>query len=273
MAIATQATFTMVMTPRSADGTDETLSCQSNDWHRIDAPFSGQHGRDRIHPMYVFLFDIDGTLIWSGGAGQAALQDAMEKEFGISNPETVPVHGLTDRVIASSLFACHGIDDSFDNWRRFIAAYLRALPKKLPEREGCILPGVSQLLEQLSQRSDVALGLLTGNVPDGARIKLEFYGLYDRFHFGGFGENHHRREDVATEALQAARNHLDGQVDVSRTFVIGDTPNDVRCGRHIEARVVAVSTGKHSNDELCAAEPDLLLEDFSDPSPLLEMLA
>lgn len=223
--------------------------------------------------MYVFLFDIDGTLIWSGGAGQAALHDAMEKEFGVSNPETVPVHGLTDRVIASSLFKCHEIDDSPENWQRFISAYLQALPQKLPERNGYILPGVERLLDELSQRDDVALGLLTGNVPDGARIKLEFYGLYDRFHFGGFGENHHQRENVAADALDAARNHLSTQVDVSRTFVIGDTPNDVRCGRHINARVVAVSTGKHSSEELHAAKPDLLLDDFSDPAPLLDMLA
>lgn len=219
--------------------------------------------------MHVFLFDIDGTLIRSGGAGQASLREAMRTEFGVDDPEDVPVHGFTDRVIASSLFERHGFEDSFENWQRLINSYLRLLPKLLAEKDGEVLPGVTSVLESLSAREDVAVGLLTGNVPRGAQIKLEHFGLYHHFTFGGYGEDHHNRNDVATAALAAAKDHLNGQVSLDRTFVIGDTPNDIRCAHHIGAKAIGVCTGIFSADDLKKENPNALLDDMSDSQDIL----
>lgn len=123
--------------------------------------------------MRVFLFDIDGTLVTTGGAGKAALDGAFSAEFAIATPHDVAVSGRTDRGIASNLFELHGIPDTEENWQRFRSAYLARLPLELPQRTGSVLPGVASLLELLRARTDSAVGLLTGNVSEGARIKLE----------------------------------------------------------------------------------------------------
>src|SRR6185503_18515418 len=118
-------------------------------------------------------------------------------------------------------------------------------------------------------RGDVALGLLTGNVREGARKKLVHYGLWDRFAFGGFGDDHHERCDIAADALAAARLHINGQMNSGtgngngqsgQIIVIGDTPNDITCGRSIGARCVAVPTGFTKADDLRRTNPDLLVE-------------
>jgi len=222
--------------------------------------------------MHVFLFDIDGTLISSGGAGQAALYGAMTTEFGVDAPKSVPIHGLTDRTIASSLFEQHGIENSHENFKRLIRSYLELLPESLSKKQGSILAGVAELLELLAQRSNAAIGLLTGNVADGAKIKLNHFGLHHYFSFGGYGDHHHRREDVAAEAFQAAREHLNGSAVLERTYVIGDTPNDIRCAKHIGARVMAVCTGNYSADQLSQERPDWLVNDLSDPTDVLTLL-
>jgi len=220
--------------------------------------------------MYVCLFDIDGTLLSSGGAGKAAMEAALATEFGTArSTDGVPFAGRTDRAIIRDLFQTHQIEDSAHNRQRFLAAYLHHLPVCLTDHKGQVLPGIAALLNCLQQRGDVAVGLLTGNVRDGARLKLGHYGLYHHFAFGGFGDNHLNREEVAQEALAAVRGHLEDRVESEQVWVIGDTPLDVRCARSIGARAVAVATGWHSLDVLAAEQPDLLLADLSDPSPLL----
>jgi len=223
--------------------------------------------------MYICLFDIDGTLLSSGGAGKAAMEAALGSEFGIGNvTDGVPFSGRTDRAIAGDLFRLHDVEDSPQNWQRFLAAYLRQLPACLVSHNGAVLPGIAALLECLAGRGDVAVGLLTGNVRDGARLKLGHYGLFHHFAFGAFGDDHLERDDVAREALAVVRTYLKGgAVDLERIWVIGDTPLDVRCARSIGARVVAVATGWHSLELLAAAQPDLLVADFSDPAPLLSL--
>jgi len=221
--------------------------------------------------MYICLFDIDGTLISSGGAGKAALVAGLAEDFGIDRPiDTLQLSGRTDTSIVSDLLRLHGLDDTPDVRSRLTAAYLRHLPRCLATGTGRVLPGIVELLELLSQRTDVVVGLLTGNVRAGARIKLGHFGLFEHFVFGGFGDHHHDRDDVAREALAEARRHLNGAVAPERTWVIGDTPLDVQCARAIGARAVAVTTGWHSREELAACEPDLLVDDLGDPRPLLD---
>lgn len=219
--------------------------------------------------MRVYLFDIDGTLIFSGGAGGAAVQHALKHEFGLAElKDGVPMSGRTDRVILRDLFQLNAIDDSPENWQRFLAGYLRALPHCLAERRGTVLPGVAALLDRLAGVPETAVGLLTGNVREGARLKLTHFGLFQHFSFGGFGDEHFDRDDVARTALAETRGRY-GQVDSDQIWVIGDTPLDVRCARAIGVRVCAVATGTHSWEELEEARPDLLLRDLSDPEPLL----
>jgi phosphoglycolate phosphatase-like HAD superfamily hydrolase len=220
--------------------------------------------------MHVCLFDIDGTLISSGGAGKAALEVALASEFGITRLiETISLSGRTDRAILRDLFALHVIDDTPENRRRLMAAYLEHLPQCLASRGGRVLPGITELLATLGGRQDVALGLLTGNVRDGARVKLRHFRLYDYFDFGGFGDEHFDRDDVAREALAQVQARFDGAIHPERIWVIGDTPLDVRCARAIGARAIAVATGWHTAEELDRHGPDLLLTDLSDPGPLL----
>lgn len=222
--------------------------------------------------MRVFLFDIDGTLVSTGGAGKAALDGAFAAEFNIPQSHDVPLSGRTDRGIARNLFELHGLADSEENWHRFRRAYVNRLPHELPRRKGTVLPGVVALLSLLQTREEVAVGLLTGNVPEGARIKLEHYGLYQHFAFGGFGDCHSHRDDVAREALAAARAHVARPIAEDRVWVIGDTPLDVRCARSIGARVVAVATGVFTAAELAMEAPDLLVEDLGDTISISQRL-
>lgn len=223
--------------------------------------------------MIACLFDIDGTLLASGGAGKAALELAFTEIFEVPLREQIPYSGRTDRAIARDLLRLHGIDDSLDNWQKLLAGYLARLPDSLNKHDGRVLPGILSLLQQLKQRPDVAIGLLTGNVRAGARVKLGHFQLFDHFAFGGFGDLHFDRDDVAREALGAVRTHVGPHVPPDRIWVIGDTPLDVQCARAIGAKVAAVATGVHSFEQLLASAPDLALHDLADPTPFLDLLS
>lgn len=224
--------------------------------------------------MYVCLFDIDGTLVSSGGAGKAAMDAALLSAFGVRHgTDGVPFSGRTDRSILRDLLRKNGIEETDANRERFLAEYLKHLPDTLASHPGKVLPGIAVLLEQLQRHGQVVLGLLTGNIQHGARIKLGHFGLFEHFAFGGFGDLHHERDDVAREAFTLVERHLAAPPIADRLWVIGDTPLDIRCARAIGAQVVAVATGVHGLDELAASQPDLLLADFSDPAPLLRRLA
>jgi phosphoglycolate phosphatase-like HAD superfamily hydrolase len=219
--------------------------------------------------MYVCLFDIDGTLLSSGGAGKAAMEAALASAFGAPpSSDGVPFSGRTDRAIARDLFALSGIPDTPDNWHRFVVDYLHHLPGCLGRHRGQVLPGIAALLESLSRRGDVVLGLLTGNIRDGARLKLGHYGIFHHFAFGAFGDHHFERDQVAHQAVVVTRDYLKRAVPPEDIWVIGDTPLDVQCARAIGARAVAVATGWHTLEALAAAEPDVLLADFTDPAAL-----
>ena len=227
-----------------------------------------------MRPKNVCLFDIDGTLIASGGAGKAALEAALASEFGIAGlADAVDLRGRTDRAIVAELVQCHGLDPCPTTGQRILEAYLCHLPEHLGKGTGRVLPGIAELLPQLRGRDDIALGLLTGNLRAGARIKLGHFGLFDYFAFGGFGDHHLDRDDVAREALTEVKARFNGSVAPERIWVIGDTPLDIRCARAIGARAVAVVTGWHAWEELEAHAPDLLLADLSDAAPLLAQWA
>src|SRR5437868_6348044 len=145
----------------------------------------------RDHPiMHICLFDIDGTLLNSGGAGKAAIETALEEDFGVALRTQVTYSGRTDRAIGRDLLRFHDVEETPDNWRRLVTGYLARLPAFLTKHRGTVLPGMAALIGLLQQRDDVAIGLLTGNIRDGARAKLGHFGLYDHFAFGGFGDHH-----------------------------------------------------------------------------------
>jgi phosphoglycolate phosphatase-like HAD superfamily hydrolase len=221
--------------------------------------------------MHVLLFDIDGTLIRSGGAGKAAMEEALRLEFGVAEIiDGVPYSGRTDPAISRDLLTIHGLDPSPANIIRLKTAYLQALPAALKKFNGIVLPGIRALLDRLRGADHIALGLLTGNVRDGARHKLSHFELWHYFPFGAFADGIHERDDIARGALTEIARHLGRTVDARRIWVIGDTPLDVKCARAIGARAVAVATGWHPIEELRESGADFVLADLQEPQGLLD---
>ena len=220
--------------------------------------------------MKICLFDIDGTLLSSGGAGKAALESAFTEDFGVALRHHIPYSGRTDRAIMRDLFRLHDLEDTPARVEKLLAGYLLRLPNSLNVRDGRVLPGILGLLDWMRTAGTYSIGLLTGNVRAGAKVKLGHYGLFEHFKFGGFGDNHFDRDDVAREALAVIREEIDSVVSADQIWVIGDTPLDVQCARAIGARVAAVATGMHSVEQLAASKPDIVLADLSDPSPLID---
>ena len=223
--------------------------------------------------MKIWLFDIDGTLILTGGAGQEAAFATLVEAFDIARPKRDQVRfaGRTDRAITRDLFQLHEIPTTEDSWNRFQSAYLDHLRRFLAQQQGEILTGVLEAISRLHECPDSHLGLLTGNVQAGAEAKLRHFQLWDYFHFGGYGDHHTSRDHVADLALKNARAHLNQAVDPRDVWVIGDTANDIRCAKAIGANSVAVATGGFSMKELATEEPDVLLPDLN-PSAVVDSL-
>ena len=227
--------------------------------------------------MYVALFDIDSTLLRTQGAGRAAFAETFRAEFGIEHFHgDVSFAGRSDRAIVREVFAQHGIEDRPGTWQRFLRGYLQRLERTLTVRRGSLLPGVLPLLRAIRERSDIAMGILTGNVAAGARLKLEHYGIASFFDFGGYGDDHTDRGGIAADALGAADAFLRTTHRLSArpalTTVIGDTPEDVRCARSIAAKAIAVATGDSSVSELAAAAPDRTFPDLTDRDAILGVI-
>jgi phosphoglycolate phosphatase len=224
--------------------------------------------------MATVLFDIDGTLISTGGAGRIAFAETFRELFGVDQiSSTVGFAGRSDKAIAEDLMRAHDIEVTSANWRRFTTAFVPRLEQVLPRSDGAILPGISKLLDELEAMEHVAIGLLTGNIAAGAKAKLSHYQLYERFAFGGYGDDWTDRCDIAVAALEAARLHRNGTWSATeKVIVIGDTPADIKCARAIEAFAVGVATGGASIEELADARPDLLVSDLTDSRDLLSQL-
>ncbi len=223
--------------------------------------------------MHICLFDIDGTLLDTGGAGQRSILHMLEEEFQVSAPvEGIPTAGRTDHSIMVDLFKYFGIPNTSQNRKRFEIGYLKLLAEKLKEQQGRVLPGIRSILETLSQHVHVDIGLLTGNFEHGARQKLEHYELDHFFDFGAYGDHHADRNDVAQEALkQIQQRHSPESLTGASIWVIGDTPSDIHCARAIGANVIAVATGVYSLEALRECEPDYLFAHFEEIEPVLAL--
>ena len=225
----------------------------------------------------LLLFDIDGTLLLTGGAGKRAMERAFLDLFGVADALSgVSMAGRTDRWLAELALTRHGLEVSPGNLEAFRVRYLDALEASIHEpgagRRG-LLPGVEPLLDRLAGRDAWHLALLTGNYRDGARIKLSHFGLWDRFGWGAFGDEHAERGALARSAVEAAPSQGVRLADARHAVVIGDTPFDIACARAAGASVVAVATGHHTRDELAACTPDLLVDDLTDTETIESFLA
>lgn len=213
----------------------------------------------------LLLWDIDGTLTLSGGAGMRALQSALAREFGVDRSlADIDYAGRTDRHIVGQIFALCSIPDTPASRTRLLEGYLSELPAALHNPGTRVLPGIRELVPRLAARRDCALALLTGNIERGARIKLGHHGLSDYFHFGAFADDSPLRNELGPVALRRARERLGVEFAAERVFVIGDTPHDIECGKVIGARTVAVATGQYSREELERHAPAFCFTDFSD---------
>jgi phosphoglycolate phosphatase-like HAD superfamily hydrolase len=216
----------------------------------------------------LVLFDIDGTLIQSGRAGVRGMNLAFERLYGRERAlEGVPVAGRTDRAIVSQVMSAIGVDPTDEEIVRLRDAYFESLPAELrrsvAEPSG-VLPGVSGLIDRLDARSDVIVGLLTGNFHGGAVIKLGHFDLWHRFRLGAFGDAHLDRRALVPVAIERA---LDAGLGISRPeqiVIIGDTPLDVDCARANGARSLAVATGLYDFATLGASGADLTVHTLED---------
>lgn len=221
----------------------------------------------------LLLFDIDGTLIHSGGAGVHALKSAFTERFGvIDDLHDIEIAGMTDSGIVVSILNKHKIPATNENISAFLDSYVHFLSLELPRRMGRLLPGVLELLEKLKLRPHLVLALLTGNVSRGAQLKLEHYGVWHFFEFGAFADDHHDRNRLGTVARARAKEKHGRQFSASEIDVIGDTPRDIACGKAFGARTIAVATGTWSRDQLAKHQPDFLIDDLSDVEGIIDTL-
>jgi len=226
----------------------------------------------------LVLFDIDGTLLSTDGVARRAIHGALADEFGTAGPpDGVRFDGKTDPQIIRELLIAVGHAGAEDEVR--IAAvcrrYVTLLEAALADSPDAtrLLPGVTHLLDELERRSDVVLGLLTGNVVDGARLKLRAAGLaFDRFRVGAFGSDAPVRSHLPPIAALRAAAVMGRTPAGAEIVIVGDTPNDMTCGADVGARAIGVATGHYEVDELIAAGGHAAFADFTDPHPVLDAI-
>jgi len=222
--------------------------------------------------MKLFLFDIDGTLLISG-AGKRALLAGARAFFGPdASLEGIEIAGRTDKAIAMDLLAREGRQPTDEAIAGLLDQYLHQLALHLPGDQNEVLPGILPLLETLRMRSDVALGLLTGNLERGAQLKLEQVGVWQFFQFGAFADDSHIRNELGPHAIRRASDRVGFSFTPDSTYIIGDTPHDIACARAVGALAVAVATGNFDRAALAAHEPDFLFDDLGDLRSVLTTL-
>jgi len=230
-----------------------------------------------MHPSKtILLFDIDGTLLISGGAGNRALNRAFQERYGIFKVmKSITPDGKTDPAIVREIFQIKLQREPGIREREELQnAYLHYLSEEIQTSSGYrLLPGVLPLLEEAGRRSGLILGLLTGNWEQGAEIKLGRSHLKRFFPFGGFGSDAEDRGEIARLAVCRGREYAGEMVPEDRIFVIGDTLHDIRCARAAGVRAIAVATGSASVEDLALHQPDHVLKDLSAHDSFLALIS
>jgi len=225
--------------------------------------------------LKLILFDIDGTLLTSIGTGRNAVLEAMENVCG--RPITVDgiqFAGRTDPAIIRDILTLNEIvsEEAETMIPAVLEAYISSLMRLLTPSSVRVFPGVMNLVRTLHASDDLVLGLLTGNLRETAYLKLHAAGLGSFFRFGAFGSDRELRNDLPEVAAERALSITGLKFTPEKTIVIGDTPHDFECGRVHGAYCIGVSTGNFSRNELAEHGPDLLMDDFTDPSELYEFI-
>jgi phosphoglycolate phosphatase len=224
----------------------------------------------------LVLFDIDGTILWSDGAGRRAMTAALTQVFGSAGPTDYRYDGKTDLQIVRDLMRAEGhAEDAIDERiAPIIERYLSGLEDELAAGlHTHLFDGVPELLDSLEARDDVVLGLLTGNVRAGAELKLRSAGIdIDRFRVGAFGSDHHHRPELPAIAQRRARDELGLEIPGNAMVVIGDTPADIECGRAIGAHAVGVATGRYTVEELASHSPLAVFPTLVDTAAVVRVI-
>lgn len=212
----------------------------------------------------LVLFDIDGTLVHTGGAGVKAFAKVFASEFGAHEGiERMKFAGRTDVSLVREFFGIHAIPATEQNFQRFFERYVHWLDHILAQSHSEECPGVRDFIAGLQGLQEPPLlGLLTGNIQLGAEIKLRHFGLWDYFETGGFADDHEDRNKIAEAAKARGERVLKRKLKGEEIVVIGDTPLDIKCGRAIGAKVLAVATGGWRYEELVPHEADWLVQDL-----------
>ena len=215
--------------------------------------------------MKLLLFDVDLTLISTGGAGLRALDLACQQVLSIEGGmDGISPSGKTDPLIVREILTKFRLPFSDDLVASILSSYISFLREEVESSTSYrVLPGIRELLDELGPRSDVLLGLATGNVLEGARIKLDRGKLNDYFLFGGFGSDAEDRVDVVRKGVEAGTTLSKNGIRPDDVYVIGDTPRDVAAGQASGYRTVAVATGSFSVQELQKTGANLVITDFS----------
>jgi len=228
--------------------------------------------------MKLVLFDIDGTLLSAGGAGRRAIERALIEVFGETGPAEHRFDGKTDPQIVRELMTLAGHDDARINrgMDALLQRYVELLPGELAAPSHVsprTYPGVTELLDAVESRPDAILGLLTGNLAQGAAAKLSAVGIDpDRFVVGAFGSDHETRGALPAIARNRARELLGIDIAGTDVVVIGDTPADIACGQSLGARAIGVATGHYTVDQLSACRPAAVFSDLSDTAAVLRAI-
>lgn len=225
--------------------------------------------------MRLLLFDIDGTLVRSAGAGKRSMEIAFREVYGIGNGfRDIHMMGRTDPAILREALKNHGITPVEDETGRFRELYFRTLASEIERpREGKrVCEGIPDLLEALMDRSDVLLGLLTGNWRTSGMIKLRYFEIDAFFKLGAFADDNEDRNLLVPVAVERARDFLHTDLAPEDVFVIGDTPLDVACAKPHGARTVAVATGFHAVDVLAESGADFVYENLGHTREVLDIL-
>ena len=214
----------------------------------------------------LILFDIDGTLIRTGGAGVRAFESVFKEVFGLENgTANIRFAGRTDTGLIREMMSNHRVADTSDNFERFFKAYPRWLKHWLNRMDGAVCPGVDAFMDHCGNReARPRVGLLTGNLLEGAEIKLRHFDIWERFEFGAFGSDHESRNELAAIAWERGKARIGADLRSEEILVVGDTPKDVECARAIGAKVLAVTTGGATRDELNSSQPDWLVDSLDE---------